>query len=99
MSDSPDPAPWHVYMIEADDGSLYTGVATDVERRFREHAGGGPRAARYFRGRRPLRVIYVEAAADRSSALRREAAIKTLSKSQKWALVAGFASDLRKRKG
>ncbi|MFA5630578.1 MAG: GIY-YIG nuclease family protein [Porticoccaceae bacterium] len=73
---------WWVYMIEADDGSLYTGVTTDIARRFREHQGAG-RGARYFKGRRPLAVVYLESQPDRSAAQRREAAIRKLKRSDK----------------
>ena len=77
---------WHVYMIEASDGSLYTGIATDLSRRFNEHASG--RGAKYFNaGRKPLRVVYSETAEDRSAAQVREAAIKGLSRVEKLALV------------
>jgi putative endonuclease len=78
---------WQVYIIEADDGTLYTGITTDLERRFAEHLQG-PRGARYFGGRRPVRVIYREAAADRSAACRREAEIKSLNRKAKLKLVA-----------
>lgn len=73
---------WWVYMIEAADGSLYTGVTTDIARRFREHQGSG-KGARYFQGREPVAVVYSEAQANRGSALRREAAIKKLKRSDK----------------
>ena len=48
---------WFVYMIRSSDGSLYTGVTTDVERRFREHADS-PRGARFFNGRQPVEIAY-----------------------------------------
>lgn len=73
---------WWVYMIEAGDGSLYTGVTTDIARRFREHLGRG-RGARYFNGREPLGVVFLEYQPDRSSAQTREAAIKKLKRGQK----------------
>jgi len=78
---------WTVYIIRCDDGSLYTGVTTDLERRFAEHAGQG-RGARYFNGRRPVAVAWSESGHDRGSALRREAAIKKLSRADKLALLA-----------
>lgn len=80
-------AGWLVYVIEAGDGSLYTGITTDMERRWRQHVDG--RGARYLRGREPRAVLYVESGHDRSSAARREAAIKKLSRLQKLALIAG----------
>lgn len=79
---------WYVYVIEASDGSLYTGITTDVERRFTEH-GSKDKGARFFRGRKPLQVVYTESHPDRSSALRREAAIKKLSRGQKLELIDG----------
>ncbi|MEM1092355.1 MAG: GIY-YIG nuclease family protein [Pseudomonadota bacterium] len=82
---------WSVYMIEASDGRLYTGVSTDPERRFSEHQSGGRRAARFFRGRSPRRIAYVEAGHTRSSALKREAAIKKLSRREKLELTLNSA--------
>lgn len=78
--------PWSVYIIESSTGSLYTGVSTDVARRFREHADGR-RGARYFRGAKPKAVVFVEDGHTRSSACRREAAIKRLSREGKLALI------------
>ncbi len=78
--------PWYVYIIRASDGSLYTGITTDVERRFAEH-GSVLKGARFFRGRRPLKVEHIETHPDRSSAQRREAAIKKLSRDGKLELI------------
>ncbi len=83
---------WFVYMIEASDGSLYTGITTDVTRRFAEHRDGR-QGARYFNGRQPIRVVYVEPAEDRSMASKREAAIKQLGRQQKLALIAEGTED------
>jgi putative endonuclease len=77
---------WYVYIIRASDDSLYTGVTTDVERRFREHSGTA-RTAKFFRGRQPLEVVYTEEHPDRSSALKREAAIRKLGREGKLALL------------
>jgi len=77
---------WYVYMILASDESLYTGITTDVERRFKEH-GGGAKGARFFRGRRPVEVVYTESHPDRSSASQREAQIKKLSRKNKLNLI------------
>ena len=79
---------WFVYMIRASDESLYTGITTDVERRFNEHCGS-TKGARFFRGRQPLEVVYTENHPDRSSALRREAVIKGLSRGLKLELIGG----------
>ncbi|MCR6653865.1 MAG: GIY-YIG nuclease family protein [Cellvibrionaceae bacterium] len=79
---------WYVYMILTDKKCLYTGIATDVMRRWREHqqvADGvaNARGAKYFRSQKPLQVVYVEAFADRPQALRRERLIKAMSAAQK----------------
>lgn len=78
---------WFVYMIRSDDGSLYTGVTTDVERRFSEHAGN-TRGARFFNGRKPVEIVYTESGHTRSSACQREAEIKKLNRSEKVELAA-----------
>lgn len=77
---------WLVYMILASDNSLYTGITTDIQRRWRQHCGlsGG---ARFFRGRRPVRLVYLEQGHDRSSASKREAVIKKMTRSAKQALL------------
>jgi putative endonuclease len=77
---------WFVYIIKASDGRLYTGVTTDVSRRFGEHSGT-QRGARFFRGRQPVEVVYSESHPDRSSAQRREADIKRLSRGLKLDLI------------
>lgn len=81
---------WQVYIILCSDNSLYTGITTDIERRFRQHREG--KGARYFRGRKPLEVIYLENGHTRSTAAKREAAIKALSRTEK-AILAGLAVD------
>jgi len=73
-------------MIRADDGSLYTGVTTDVERRFNEHSAGA-RGARFFNGRKPQEVVFTESGHTRSSACSREAEIKKMKRSEKMALL------------
>jgi putative endonuclease len=77
---------WRVYMLRCVDGSLYTGITIDVDRRVAEHNGDGGLGARYTRSRRPVELVYVEAAASRAEAARREAAIKKLDRSRKLAL-------------
>ena len=76
---------WFVYLLRCADGSLYTGIAKDVSRRCQQHNAGT--ASRYTRSRLPVVVVYQEGHASRSLALRREAAIKALSRRQKMALV------------
>jgi len=81
---------WHVYILRCADGSLYTGIATDVHRRLREHNEHPRLAARYTRARRPVVLVYAEEASDRSAAARREYVIKQLSRQAKKALIAEF---------
>lgn len=77
---------WIVYMIRASDHTLYTGITTDVARRFSEHANG--KGAKYFHaGRQPEQLVYIEVCHDRSSASRREAAIKKLSRREKCLMI------------
>lgn len=77
---------WTVYIIRCDDDSLYTGVTTDLERRFREHLDQ-PRGAKYFNGRKPQEVVYTENGHTRASACRRESAIKKLQRHEKLKLI------------
>lgn len=78
---------WQVYIILCSDDSLYTGITTDMERRFLQHEQG--KGAKYFWGRRPLRVVYLEDGHSRSSAASREARIKAMSRSDKLSLLSG----------
>lgn len=75
---------WQVYILECADQTLYTGIARDALARLAVHNSG--RGARYTRSRLPVRLVYLEAAADRSTALRREAAIRRLGAAGKRAL-------------
>ena len=77
---------WSLYIIEASDASLYTGITTDVDRRFDEHLNGAKRA-KFFNGRRPLSVVYREDGHSRQSASRREAENKTFSRIEKQRLI------------
>ncbi len=79
---------WSIYIIEANDNSYYTGIATDVQRRFEEHVGD-EHGAKYFNGRTPIRVVYQEDGHTRSSAGKREIEIKKLTRHQKETLIAG----------
>lgn len=78
---------WHVYIVRCADDTLYTGIARDVERRIAEHNAGNA-AASYTRARRPVVLVYREAASDRSAASKREYQIKQLSRAEKLALIA-----------
>lgn len=75
--------PWVVYLLRCSDGSLYTGVTCDLLRRLRQHNGELAGGAAYTRGRRPVALLWQEAAADRAAAQRREAAIRRLSRAAK----------------
>jgi putative endonuclease len=81
---------WQVYVILCSDDSLYTGITTDLRRRFDQHASG--QGAKYFRGRRPLEVVYQESGHTRSTASRRELEIKGLERSAKLSLIS-YDSD------
>ena len=78
---------WFVYMLRCGDGSLYTGYSDDVCRRVAAHQSG--KGAKYTRSRLPVELVYQEELPDKSAALRREAAIKRLSRTQKLALITG----------
>jgi putative endonuclease len=80
-------ASWHVYVIRCGDGSLYTGIATDVRRRLAEHVAGGRRSARFLRGRGPLELVLQRSVGGRGTALRLERRIKRLSRAHKESLV------------
>lgn len=84
--DMPPAAAWWLYLIECRDGSLYTGIAVDVARRFRAHASG--KGARYTRAHPPARLLASIPCADRGAALRAEIALKKLSPDRKRALAA-----------
>lgn len=82
---------WHVYILRCADGSLYTGVATDLDRRLKQHNGELVGGARYTRGRRPVELVWAESCADRGEAQQREAALKALSREDKLRLLAAQA--------
>ena len=77
---------WTVYILRCGDGTLYTGITNDLPRRLAAHRSG--KGAKYTRGRGPLALLYAEEQPDRSTASRREAAIKALSRKEKEALAA-----------
>jgi putative endonuclease len=72
-------------MIRCSDATLYTGITNNLQRRWRQHAG--QRGARYFRGRAPVEIVYLEPGHDRRSASRREADIKKLQRAEKEHLI------------
>lgn len=79
---------WWLYVVETAAGRLYTGITTDVERRFGEHCAG-KRGARALRGKGPLTLRFSTRVGDRSTALKREYAFKQLARSDKLAVVEG----------
>ncbi|HMB56725.1 MAG TPA: GIY-YIG nuclease family protein [Arenimonas sp.] len=83
---------WFVYVIECRDGSLYTGIAVDVEKRYANHVAG--KGAKYTRSRPPKQLLAVMACADRSSALKAEYALKQLPVTEKraWCVRNGAAA-------
>jgi predicted GIY-YIG superfamily endonuclease len=76
---------WFVYLLRCADKSLYTGITCDVSRRCEQHNGGT--ASRYTRSRLPVKLVYQESHGSRSLALKREAAIKNLSRLEKESLI------------
>lgn len=76
---------WYVYILRCRDATLYTGMTDDVDRRLEAHNAG--KGAKYTRGRGPVTVVYREQCDDKSTALKREHAIKTLTRAQKLALI------------
>jgi putative endonuclease len=78
---------WHVYLIRCSDDTFYTGITTDVVRRVEEHNSSDQLGARYTRSRRPVKLIYQEKVESRSTAAKREAAIRKLGRKGKEALI------------
>ena len=76
---------WYLYILRCGDGSLYTGITTDVEKRLEAHRSG--KGAKYTRGRGPLELVYREECGDHSEALKRELEIKALSREEKLKLL------------
>jgi putative endonuclease len=83
--------PWQVYLLRCRDGTLYTGITTDLSRRLHEHnsARGG---ARYTRARQPVVLVYWEPASSRATATRRERIIRKLAVAEKERLIASLTS-------
>ena len=86
---------WQVYIILCTDNSLYTGITLDIDRRLSQH--GGVQGAKYFRGRKPQQVVYLENGHSRSSASKREAAIKKLTRREKKDLIASKVNEIKRR--
>jgi len=89
---TPQEPTWTLYLIRLDSGHLYTGITTDVERRFSEHKNG--KGAKFLRGKKGLKLVFKREIGDISSALKIEAAIKKFPKHRKEALInGGFCID------
>lgn len=88
---------WQVYIIRCSDNSLYTGITLDLARRLRQHGEGS--GAKYFRGRQPVEVVYVENGHNRSTASRSELQIKRLTHAEKEALIASVQNNVAEYTG
>lgn len=86
---------WQVYIILCTDNTLYTGITNNMERRLSQH--GGQQGARYFRGRRPRQLVYLESGHTRSTASKREAAIKKLARTDKLCLLESGHNEIPER--
>ena len=87
----PDPGVYSLYMLRCADGSIYTGIAIDVDDRLAEH-NRGARGAKYLRGRSPFRLVFCELVGSRSDAQRLEYRVKQLRRNQKQRLIDGDLS-------
>lgn len=101
--EEPEPGKWWVYIIETAKGTYYTGITTDVTRRWAEHRGessvhGKSKGAKYFRSQKPKAIVYLEDGHDRSTASRREAGIKKFSRERKVQLVSHHAGETQRLK-
>lgn len=83
---------WYLYLVRTASGSLYTGITTDVARRFSEHQAGAPKGARSLRGKGPLTLAFQRPAGDRSRALKLEWQVKRWRRARKEALLRGEIS-------
>ncbi|MBI3317091.1 MAG: GIY-YIG nuclease family protein [Candidatus Omnitrophica bacterium] len=86
---------WFLYMLKCADFTLYTGIAKDLEKRFKRHAQG--KGARYTRTRLPLEIVYREICKSRTQALVRECTLKALPRTEKLALIEGFQRKQKNR--
>jgi len=84
--------PWFLYVVHCSDGTLYTGVTTDVSRRIREH-NTGSRGAKYTKTRRPVKLIYQVNFNDRSAAQKAEHKFKKLTRKQKDEMINVYNSN------
>ncbi|MEX1058680.1 MAG: GIY-YIG nuclease family protein [Natronospirillum sp.] len=85
---SPTAAPWYVYLLQCADGTLYTGITTDLQRRVHQHNGAKAGGARYTRVRRPVTLVWSDPCTSRSLAAKAEHRVRTLPRQAKLALAA-----------
>ena len=90
---------WYLYLIRCRDSTLYTGISTDVDRRFAQHQGSGKAGSRYLKGRRPLSLAFQEKLGSQSLALKVESRVKKMSKARKEKLIkfGGYAAQVMNR--
>lgn len=81
---------WEVYILQCGDGTLYTGIARDAEKRLKMHQSG--KGAKYTRGRGPLTLVYREGCESHTQALQREIAVKKLTRRQKLNLIQKYTA-------
>ncbi len=86
---------WYVYILECGDGTLYTGITDDVQRRLQMHRSG--KGAKYTRGRSPLTLRYQEECGSYSQALRREIQVKKLTRMQKMQMILEYCADVQNK--
>ncbi|MCX7104114.1 MAG: GIY-YIG nuclease family protein [Methylococcales bacterium] len=83
---------WSVYILLCSDNSLYTGICINVSKRYQQHANG--QGAKYFRGRQPKQLVYLESGHDRSTATKREMCLKKLSREDKSKIIFSSSNNL-----
>ena len=88
---------WYLYMLRCGDGALYTGITTDVKKRFAAHCAG--KGAKYTRGRGPPELVYQEVCRSHGDALRRELAVKKLKRNEKLDLIDSYREKKEKLLG
>ena len=90
---------WYLYLIRCADDTLYTGISTDVDRRFAQHQSEGFAGSRYLKGRGPLSLVFKEKIGSRSLALKVEHRVKRMTKARKEKLIkaSGYAAQIVKR--
>lgn len=84
---------WFVYIIQSEKGHLYTGITTDVDRRFKEHSDSTKKGAKYFRGKVPVEVVFQKTFKDRSSASKYECLVKKMTRGNKLKLILSGQDD------